>query len=71
MPTEPTWDDLSYHLATMGIPSDIEESITEKYELDPWRPSPDTESVVVTITKRDAGRLATILGERLAIEEET
>jgi hypothetical protein len=58
------WSFLSYHLATHGIPCDIEEIITDDYEMDPWRPKPKTEAVTVTVTKDDAGKLAALVALR-------
>jgi hypothetical protein len=55
------WSFLSYHLATRGIPCDIEETETDDYEFDPWRPTPNTEAVTVTLTKDDAALLASLV----------
>lgn len=62
--TRQSWDMLSYWLATHGIPSDVDEDVSDSYESDPWRPAPDTEVVRVTLTLKDAATLATRLAER-------
>jgi hypothetical protein len=55
------WSYLDYVLATRGIPSDVEEVVTDDYESDPWRPPPNTEAVTLTVSKTDAGRLIAAL----------
>jgi len=55
------WSYLSYVLATRGIPSDVEEVVTDDYEFDPWRPAPASEAVTFTISKPDAERLVGLL----------
>jgi hypothetical protein len=55
------WTDLGYHLATWGIPCDIEEVDTGDYELDPWRPLPNAEAVDIRLDVRSASKLAEVL----------
>lgn len=55
------WTHLSYHLATWGIPCDIEEVDTGDYEPDPWRPSPNADAVDVRLDIESAGKLAEVL----------
>ncbi len=55
------WSFLSFELAKRGIPSDVEEIITDDYGSDPWRPPPDTEAITVTLDLAGASKLVGIL----------
>jgi len=55
------WTYLGYHLATWGIPCDIDEVDTGDYELDPWRPLPNADAVDVRLDIESAAKLAEVL----------
>lgn len=55
------WEFLGLTLAQHGIPSDVQEVVTDDYEPDPWRPSPNKDAVSITLELADASRLQGIL----------
>ncbi len=55
------WSFLGFELAKRGIASDVEETITDDYEPDPWRPVPDAKAVTITLDLVGASELVEIL----------
>lgn len=57
------WSYLSYNLARFGVASDVHNDMSGDYEMDPWRPAPNTEIVRVALALDDASRLSALLDD--------
>jgi len=62
---EPWEDSLSYRLASLGIPTIVEETVTGDYDGDPWAPRGNAEGVSIILDVEGANRLTKVLEKAL------